>query len=209
MLILSFIEIFATEQFNAALNVANFNREDALTWMRHSSLPAAQRLINRLAEKSATRTKPLTDTTLKADPNDAVLMEFGTKQVAQTLRAALAVYTYTVQDQRDGQACRLTFKENLCPTSLLNAGPFLQRVFGTQRNTNTLQFDEAPSVFKVLLWFHSINLLHDAVNKKTMSVKFTYRTGNIVGLVVRRVVEAWSLLLRRVGRENLSTYLLP
>lgn len=64
-------------------------------------------------------------------------------------------------------------------------------------------------VFKLFMWLHYPNLVRADVEQNHLSVRMTYQTGNIVGLVVKSVVTVWNALLRFVGREALSTFLLP
>lgn len=41
-----------------------------------------------------------------------------------------------------------------------------------------------------------------------MSFRMNYRTGNVIGFVVQKIVVTWNAILRRVGTEILSTYIL-
>lgn len=65
-----------------------------------------------------------------------------------------------------------------------------------------------PTVFEVFIRLHCFNIVGIDVEQKCLSVRMEYRTGNIIGLVLKSVVTTWSALLLHVGTESLSTYLL-
>lgn len=67
---------------------------------------------------------------------------------------------------------------------------------------------DVPTVFALLIWVHFLNLLRTEVEQKRLSVKITYPSGNIVGLVMKAVVTSWTAPLFRVRTEELSKYLL-
>lgn len=122
--------------------------------------------------------------------------------------AALALHTYTLRDQRVGQAFRITFNETLCSIALLNTGSYIQGVFGVLRNDGPLYVTEVSTVFEVLVWLHFLNPVRTESDDKRLFVRITYQTGNIIGLFVKSVLTAWTPLLRRVWTEALSTFLL-
>lgn len=76
-----------------------------------------------------------------------VLCELETKHVSQKFRAALAIHTYTIRDQRVVQALRITFKENLCPVELLIAWRYIQWGLVVVREEGTLYVADVPTVF--------------------------------------------------------------
>ena len=117
MLILSFTEVFAHEDFQKNFNIRDFNRVEGLRWIRTSTIPAARRIVGRLTAKSCGRKAPLENLTIK-DREDAVMTELGSRQVSQTFRAALAVYSYADRDPRVNQEFRFTFFDRQCSTML-------------------------------------------------------------------------------------------
>ena len=127
MLILSFAEVFRSTEFNDKFNIRQFDRVEALRWIRNSTIAPARRMASRLSSKASKRTTVLKGSTINS-ADDVVLNELGTKQVAQTMRAALPVHTYGVVDNRVTQAFEITFKKRMCPPALLNAGSYVQRV---------------------------------------------------------------------------------
>lgn len=49
MLIISFSEIFATTEFNDEFDIKHFDRVQAVTWIRESSVQEAQPFVSRVA----------------------------------------------------------------------------------------------------------------------------------------------------------------
>ena len=206
MLLLSFVEVFRTPQFNAAFNVTRFQRNEAMRWIRASDLGPAQRIVSKMTSKAAARRDPLTDSTIN-DPDDAVITEMGSRQVSQLFRAALALHTFAVRDQRVHEAFIITFQDRMCSPSYINAGMYLQQVLGAKGGH--VLATETPTIFDVLLWFHCVNLLHTESAADRVTVKVSYRVGNILGFVVSRVTSAWAHLIRRMGHEALSAVVAP
>lgn len=208
MLIASFAEIFDDATFKAAFNTANFDRVQALNWMRTSTITPARRIVERMSLKAEKRTKRVANSSIRNE-NDPVMEELGTQQVGQTFRAALAIHTYGVRDQRVPQAFKNTFLKRQCSIMFLNAGSYIQSVLGTGASDKPLSCRRRPTVFEVLMWLHCVNMVTDLANKKKMTLRFNYRAGNIIGYVVHRVCSAWNLLVRGIGEEPLSVQLLP
>lgn len=208
MLILSFVDIFESEEFNENFNDRDFHRQTALEWIRKYAIPPAVRIVTRLSAKAQGRKNPVANSTIKST-EDVVLNELGTGQVAQTFRDALAVHTWSLRDNRIRQAFRITFSELQASTGFLNEGSYIQAVLCGKLQKSVLLPERAPTVFEALMWFHCINLLHTEINNKTVTVKVGYRVGNVVGLIVHRICSAWDLLMRRIVDAPLSTQLLP
>lgn len=92
---------------------------------------------------------------------------------------------------------------------LLNAVSYIKQVRCGTNKASALNLDCKVTVFEVLIWFHFIKTVTNAIAAKTISLKRNYRTGNIVDLVVQSVCLKWSLLLRKVGGEPLSAQFIP
>ena len=58
MLVICFLNIFATPEFQQQFDIHNFDRAAALIWIRHSNLKPATIIVKRLAEKSKERKNP-------------------------------------------------------------------------------------------------------------------------------------------------------
>lgn len=113
-----------------------------------------------------------------------------------------------ILDLRVRQPSRSTFRDNLCLLSYFNAGSFIQQDSCVVRKKGPLAVKDVQTVFELSLWLHCLNCVGTEVEQKRMCVKMTYRTGNIVDRNVKRVVTAWTALLRRFGTEALSTYII-
>lgn len=120
MFIPPFVEIISILEFNDEFSNTNVEHIQPLTWTRESSLPEAQSIVSRVADKAKDPFKPLKRSTINSE-TDKVLCELGEKQFSQTLCATLANPTYTLLDQRFGQAFRSMFKDNLFPISFINS----------------------------------------------------------------------------------------
>ena len=138
MILLSFYEIFGSDEFKDKFNIHRFERSRALEWIRTGSIPSSRRLVERLSMKAQHRTKKL-----NTNPGfaDEVLNELKTCQVSQLFRAALALQTYSTNDARIHQAFLYTFKEHCTPVKLINAGTFLQTVLGKTKNSHCTPHD--------------------------------------------------------------------
>ena len=207
MLIISFVEIFGDEAFNAEFDTGNFSRVEALQWIRTATIAPARRIVARLSAKANSRKEPVKNSTIKVE--DKVLAELGTRQVSQTFRAALAIHSYASKDERVAQVFRNTFVCRNCSVRYLNAGAFIQTVLGGNVKDGPLVIIDKPTIFEVLVWFHCINMVTTAVQEKTLTLAADYRNGNIIGYVVRSICSAWDLLLKNISDESLSTHLLP
>ena len=211
-LIVSFFEVFGDNRFRDSFDTANFDRLQALRWIRNSPLPAAQRIVHAVSEKANKRDTVVNHSTITA-PDDPVMLELGTRQVYQTFQAGLALHTYAIRDRRVEEAFKITFLNRQCSLSFLNAGGFIQRVLRPADNRGRrepiLAPTRKPSVFEILLWFHCINMVSDMFDKRQVTLKVHYSTGNLIGYVVHRVCLAWGKLVGRIGQGGLSTHLLP
>lgn len=72
-----------------------------------------------------------------------------------------------------------------------------------------LYVTDIPTVFEVLMLFHWLNLVDTDVELNRLYVRMTFKTVNIVGLVLKRVVTSWTVRLHRVGTNELNKYRLP
>ena len=187
-------------------NPVDFNRAQAMRWIRTATIEPAVRIVERLTEKSNSRTKPLPN---PMDPNDLVLSEMHTRQVAQLIRAAHAIYLYSRSDRRVDQVFRITFHDKTRSVAVLNAGNYIQMVLGGKRTNSPITIEQSPTVFQVLLWHHCINLVCEHVNRKKLSARMNYQVGHVIGYVVYHVTRAWGLLLRTVSDAPLQTLLSP
>lgn len=207
MSIISFVDIFGDDAFKAAFDPGNFNRVQALRWIRTATIAPARRIVARMADKAKSRKEPVKNSTIKDD--DPVLAELGTRQVFQTFRAALAIYSYASKDQRIFQVFRNTFISRNCSIRFLNAGSFIQTVLGGSVKDSPLVIGEKPTIFEVLVWFHCINMVTTAVQEKKIALPADYRNGNIIGYIVRSICSAWDALLKNVSDQPLSAQMLP
>ena len=207
LLLISFVELFKSEEFGSAFNARGFEKNTAMRWILTSTLPAARRIVSKMAEKARKRKNPLTDSTIN-DPEDPTLTELGSRQVYQLFRAALAVHTFAMVDVRVREAFTVTFHDVRCSPSFLNAGSYLQQVLRGPHAANVL-FQAVPSVSEVLVWFHCVNVVQHEIVARRMKVKMGYRIGNIIGYVVHCVWNAWRCLIRKMGHTNVSEVLAP
>jgi len=104
-----------------------------------------------MSQKASKRKTPIKDSTVKA-PNDPVLSDIGSRQVAQVFLASLSVYTFASHDKRVSDVFQITFSKLLRSPLYLNAGLYIQGILGATKKA-TIQLPP-PSIFQVLLWFH-------------------------------------------------------
>lgn len=161
-------------------------------------------IIYPVPDKANGCSRPLESSNINSG-SEQVLCKLETKHFLQTFRNVLAIRTYTNRDQRVGNAFKITFKDNLFPTAFLSTGSYIQRDFGVVRKESTLYVTDVATIFELLVWFHCPILVHTEVYEMLVSVSMTYRTGNIVGLVVKSVGIAWTSLSRCVGLEALRS----
>lgn len=100
----------------------------------------------------------------------------------QTFRVVLAIDEYSLRDRGIQQAFRLIYANNLFLILALNSGSYIQRqLVSTQRKDNTLYVDESANGSEFLMWHHCMNPVHSEVERKHLSVRMSYRTGNLIG----------------------------
>ena len=215
MLIFSFLEIFMHDSFQSTFPDTPLSRIRVCEWIAESTLPAARRIISRLTQKIEAKAKnsPIQDTETRTPTKFNLLEEFNERQVQQTYQAAYSLSLFCVRDVRVYQAFRHTFGVRLQKISVLNAGSFVQGINTrapapgtTNLRTRPLQLSRKPTVFDVLLWFHSVNMVLDEQRAKKLScgARINYTTGNIIGFVVSKITDAWNTLLRVLGHTSLS-----
>lgn len=93
-----FTGICATPEFKEGFNVTNVYSVQAVTWIRDSMVPVAQRIVSQDSYKVNGRSKQLESFTIYSE-TDKVLCKLRTKHVSETFRAALEIHTYTLRDQ--------------------------------------------------------------------------------------------------------------
>lgn len=81
----------------------------------------------------------------------------------------------------------------------LNAWRYIEQDLGGTGQASPFSVDRIVAVFEVLISFHFINSVTNATDAKKISLKFNYRAGNIIGLVVPRVFSALSQLFQMIG----------
>ena len=203
MLILSMVELFSDEDFRNAHNLNNNRRLYIMEAICNSDHPSAKRIVARLSKKADDRLKKNGG---KKPPKqgDKVLNELNERQVAQTYRTALSINAFCQVDRRIREAFDITFRVRKRPISLITAGSYIQSVIHKEKptaTTNPLSTD-VPSVFEVLLWFHTINTVMDEVKNKRTTCKCSYITGNVLGFIVSKVFRAWRSLLQRLHIQS-------
>jgi DNA modification methylase len=155
-----------------------------------------------MEKKATTRKREQKQNNSIFKSTDNVLNELGTQQFTQTFTAALAIHTYALKDQRVHQLFRLTFQKLLRSTQYLNAGSFIQ---GILKKT----VKSKPTILQVILWLHSVNIVADAIDQKDLRLRVSYRVGNVLGVVVQCMTEAWSTLFNLAGHNDISSALFP
>ena len=105
----------------------------------------------------------------------------------------------------------MTFCNVRASISFINAGSYVQTVFGDARRSGRIDVERAPTSFEVLIWMHCICTVAEAVSKDKMTLRSHFRNGNIIGFVVQKVCMAWELLYRRVhnSTDPLEDHILP
>lgn len=105
-------------------------------------------------------------------------------------------------------AFQVTFKDNLHSTAFLNALSYIHRVFSVVTKGGSLYVTAVTTVLKFWMCLQCLNLLRKKVDENNMSVNINYRTGNIICLIVKRMVHLFTPLLRRVVSYARENYLL-
>lgn len=59
------------------------------------------------------------------------------------------------------------------------------------------------------MWHHCMNLVRSEADRKHMSIRMNYQSENIIVFVVIKKVATRTALVRSIGIEALSTYILP
>lgn len=84
----------------------------------------------------------------------------------------------------------------------------VQRILKGTEKGNPLNIERHPTVFEVLVLFRCLKMFCNEFEKKTMSLKFSYRSGNIIGLLFHRFSSARIKLLSRIFNQALRAHLL-
>lgn len=90
----------------------------------------------------------------------------------------------------------------------LNDGSYVQIILGGTATVNQINTEGTPTIFEVLVWFNCVNVVFNEDEKKTLSLKLKYRSGNIISLVVHIFCSAWTKLLACIGPQSLSAQFL-
>ena len=211
MLVLSFVEVFEDETFQAEVKLDDTTRLFIMEWVRNSNIPSAKRIVQRLTAKADKRRSPKAGS---SSATDKVLNELNERQVQQTYRAALSVHAFGCVDQRIKQVFDITFREKLRSITFINAGSYVQAIMDRRESKQyhrklTPLRTNLPTVFEVLLWMHSVNIIGDLLKVKKATFKLNYNTGNIIGYIVSKVTAAWKKLFAKIRVQSLSQSIAP
>lgn len=112
MLILSFPDRFATSEFNEEFKVTNFDGVKALIRIRDSSLPEAQCIVSRVADKVNSRYEPLEGSTINSKPTRSCfssgLNRFH-RHLVQCLQSTHTQLMCNVSDRHSGSRSKIVF----------------------------------------------------------------------------------------------------
>lgn len=95
--------------------------------------------------------------------NDVVLIELGKRQMSQTFRAALSLYTFATRYELMTQEFRIIFYGLKCSIMLLNSGCYVQLVLCTMEKTSHLNPDRITNVFDTIMELHCTNMVSAAI----------------------------------------------
>ena len=99
-----------------------------------------------------------------------------------------------------------TFETKNISISFINAGRFVQVVLGgTKKRKSGPSHERLPSPFTVLLFFHGVSVVDDAITAKKVRTHRRYTTGDRIGMVAMRVYDAFNALTRAAGMGGLAT----
>lgn len=152
MLIFAFFDVFSTDEINKKVNVRYFDRMQTVDWISHSTIQPARSITIYLASKAQSCKPSAVNSNIKSK-KDVVRYKLDTKQVSQTIRAALALHKFRTIDKRIRQAFRINFYDVMCSIMLFNAGCFVLRIRCTIAKTSPLNPDRIPTVFACLVPF--------------------------------------------------------
>lgn len=137
-----------------------------------------------------------------------VQQELRERQIQQKYQASYSLSLFYVKDCHVYQAFEQIFGVRLQSISILNAGSFVQAISTrTDPNLNKrLQQTRKPTVFDVLLWFYSVNMiLNEQLGKKlSCCARINYTTDKIIGSIISKETDACNIIIRRLGHTNIS-----
>lgn len=102
-----------------------------------------------------------------------MLTEFGNRQVSHIFRAAHVIHTYSAKDQHVSHVFMITFFYRQCSMIVLNAGSYIQQFLRGTGKESLLNVDRISTVCELLIWFHCIKRVTNAIDAKMIPLKLT------------------------------------
>ena len=129
-----------------------------------------------------------------------VSAEYRSQQVRQLVSTAHAIALYASSDRRTHHFFRDVFENGPLSLGFLTGGSYIQMVLANQKDRTRKTIPTIPATpMEVMLFYHALSVVHEAVLAKHVSAQQNYWTGNRIGIAVQTLFRAYSALTQEAS----------